>query len=308
MPITLNEPQNILITGGSGLIGTTLTNLLIGKGYSVSHLGRKNQSIPNVKSFQWDINKGSIDIKAIENTDCIIHLAGSNIAGKRWNKDTKREILESRTKSAELLFNTLKNTPNKVKTIISASGSHYYGDSGNTWMNEESPKGNLFLSDVCKEWEESAKKFSSLNKRVVILRFGVVLSDKGGALKPMANAVKFFVGSPLGSGNQYLSWIHINDLCSIFQMEIEDENMQGTYNATAPNPATNKEFMQTIGKVLHRPIYPFHVPSFILKMLFGEMSSVLLTGNRASSNKLINQGFTFQFPELKAALENILIK
>src|SRR5258708_33984710 len=223
--------KKILITGASGMIGAQLTEMLLAKNYSVAHLGRKKKG--NVPSFVWDVSNGVIDKDALQQTDTIIHLAGANVASSRWTEGRKKEILESRVKSTALLFQTLKNNRHTIQTFISASAIGYYGfGEENKIFTEEDNPGNDFLAQVTRQWEEAADRFATLGIRTVKIRTGIVLSKKGGALEKMVKPIKFGIGSPLGSGKQFISWIHIDDLCGIFLKAIEDEKMSGTYNAT----------------------------------------------------------------------------
>ena len=287
--------SSILITGGSGLVGTQLTELLLAKGYSVSHLSRKEDLSGIVKKYKWDPTSKSIENKAFENVDHIIHLAGAGIADKRWADKRKREIIDSRVESTRLLFNALKTNKNIVKSIVSASAIGYYGFSkgGNTFT-ENSESGSDFLAAVTKDWEKEVDQFEKLNIRVVKLRIGVVLTNKGGALPQMVLPIKFFAGSPLGSGGQIVSWIDMVDLCNLFVFGIENENMNGAYNAVAPNPVSNKQLTKAIAKVLHRPVWPVNVPEFMLKLILGEME-VVVTGSCNVENKRIKEETDFMY-------------
>lgn len=299
--------KNILITGATGLIGKRLTELLLQKGHQVSHLGRKSSSGP-VPSFVWDVEKGLLDTTAFTGIDTIIHLAGAGIADKPWTKKRKEEILKSRTRSTQLLAEELKKN-SSVRSFISASAVGYYGfKEGDTTFTEESVPGNDFLAVVTRSWEEEVDKLMGLNRRVAKVRIGVVLSEKGGALKPMLLPIKYFVGSPLGSGKQYMSWIHIDDLCNMFIHLVENEQLAGVYNGAGPHPATNAEFTKAIARVLKRPLLLPAVPTLVLNLLLGEMATLITQGCKVSSEKIQRSGFVFQYPELSAALENLLSK
>ena len=296
--------KKILITGASGMIGTQLTDLLLAKNNSVAHLGRNKKGI--VPSFVWDASNGVIDKDSLRQTDTIVHLAGANVAGKRWTKGRKNEILESRVKSAELLFKTLENNPHTIQTFISASAIGYYGfGDENKIFTEEDKPGNDFLAQVTKHWEEAADQFATLGIRTVKIRIGIVLSKKGGALHEMTKPIKFGVGSPLGTGKQFLSWIHVDDLCGIFMNAIEDEKMNGAYNATV-DWCTNEEMTKAIARSLHRPLWLPSVPSFILKIILGEMADIVLNGSKVSSEKIKNRGFQFKFSKIENALDDLL--
>lgn len=299
-------PKNILITGGTGLIGTRLTEILLHSGHAVVHLGRSGTTNAAVPSFRWDIEQQTVDEKAFHNIDTIVHLAGAGVAEKRWTNDRKRQILESRTKSTRLLFDTLKKNKHTVKTFISASGVGYYGfDNGNAFT-ETSQAGNDFLATVTQKWENEADRMNELDIRVVKLRTGVVLSARGGALKELAAPVRFFIGAPLGSGDQIISWIHIDDLCSIFAKAITDESMLGAYNAVAPNPVTNREMTKTIGATLRRPVILPAVPGVVLKLMLGEMAEIVLNGSRVVPEKILKSGYQFKFTSLEKALDDLL--
>ena len=296
--------KKILITGASGLIGAKLTSQLQAKTHSVAHLGRKKKEGP-IASFVWDVNQNNIDLSALENTDTIVHLAGANVSDKRWTASWKKEILDSRVQSTKLLVETLKNNKHTVKTFVSASAIGYYGFEGDSVFTEDSAAGKDFLAQVTKQWEEEVDKVASLGIRVVKIRIGIVLSEKGGALEKMVLPIKYGIGSPLGSGKQYVSWIHINDLCQMFIKAIEDENMKGAYNASA-NWVTNAEMTKAIANILKRLLFAPKVPSFVLKIVLGEMAEIVLNGSKISSEKMRKTGFQFQFESLNEALIDLL--
>jgi uncharacterized protein (TIGR01777 family) len=296
--------QKVLITGGSGLIGSHLTPYLEKKNIGVSILTRKSGN-GNPNSFQWNVGKQQIDANALKGVDTIVHLAGAGVDEGRWTKKFKQTILDSRVKSAELLFNTLKNSSHSVKTFVSASGVGYYGDNGDAWVDEMFRSREDFFGEVCSQWEKAARDFEQLGIRVVILRTGVVLTKDGGALPKLAQTAKFFVAAPLGSGEQYVSWIHLEDLCRMYEFAITNQKLHGTFNAVAPRPVTNKMLMSDIASVLNRPVWPFTVPSFLLKLLFGEKASIVLEGQRVSSEKIRLAGFEFNYSDLKQSLEQI---
>jgi hypothetical protein len=299
--------QNILITGGTGLVGQALTQLLLKEGYQVSYLSRSEQNIPNIKTYLWDVKKQTIDAQAIQKADAIIHLAGAGVAEERWTNSRKQEILESRTDSTTLLVKALKDTSHAVKTFISASAIGYYGlDTGSTLINEDSQAGNDFLAEVTKSWERSVEDISDLGIRTTKLRIGVVLSEKGGALPKIMQPVKFGAGAALGSGKQYMSWIHIKDLARMFLFVLQQDKMEGIYNAVGPNPLNNAEITQAIAKTLGRPLFLPNVPEFALKLIMGEMAGIVTGGNRVSSQKIEKAGFDFQFAEISPALKDLI--
>jgi uncharacterized protein (TIGR01777 family) len=304
----------ILLTGGTGMIGTHLQKLLIAKGYSLIVLLRdeaKNKSLTqNISYAKWDVEKGHIDKDAIASADYIIHLAGANVAEKRWTNKRKMEIVESRTKSSDLLVKSIKEIPNKIKAIISASAIGWYGpDAAASIQNgfkEDAPASNDFLGKTCKLWEASIEPAEQLNKRLTIFRFGIVLSKKGGALKEFKKPLKFGVAAILGDGKQIISWIHIDDLCRLLLFAIEHDNILGIYNAVAPKPVSNKEFTLTLAKQLHSKLFiPVHVPEFVLQLAMGEMRIEVLKSTTVSSEKISKTGFSFLYSTAEAALKNL---
>ncbi len=295
--------RNILITGASGLVGTRLTQLLQQKGYGVAHLGRtkRNGAVP---SFTWNVTKQEIDEEAFNGIDTVIHLAGAGIADKRWSKARKREILESRTKSTALLVNTLNTNNTSVKTVVSASAIGYYGMTLNdTLFTEASPRGAGYLADVVTAWEHEADQLK--NKRLVKIRVGVVLSKNNGALAAMVRPIRFGLGAPLGMGQQYVSWIHIDDLCNMFIKAVEDETMHGAYNATT-GAVTNRALTKAIAKQLRKPLWLPAVPGFALKLVLGEMADLVLYGNNVRAERTRQQGFVFDFDTVEQALSDLL--
>jgi uncharacterized protein len=300
--------KNILITGASGLIGTRLTELLIQKGHQVSHLGRRAKS-GKTPSFVWDVDKQSIDLQAFAKIDTIIHLAGAGIADKRWTDTRKKEIIESRTHSTQLLSNSLQRNPHNIKNFISASAIGYYGFSlDDSVFTEDSKPGNDFLARVTYAWESEVDKIAELGLRVCKLRIGIVLSEKGGALKSMMIPIKWFVGSPLASGKQHVSWIHLDDLCAMFIHLAENNQLSGAFNGTGLYSVTNTVLTKQIAQQLRRPLFLPRVPAFVLKLILGEMADMVVQGNSVSSKKIQNTDFTFQFASLEETLKNLLIK
>ncbi|MEM7108702.1 MAG: TIGR01777 family oxidoreductase [Bacteroidota bacterium] len=301
--------KTVLITGGSGLVGSRISEFLLKKNYKVRWLSRKGGRKGEIEVFEWDVEKGNIDASCLEGTDFIIHLAGAGVADKKWTKERKKEIKKSRTESTKLLKQLLEQKKHNVQAFISASAIGYYGwNSGGVWKKEESRFGDDFLATVTKAWEAEVDEIATLGVRTVKLRIGVVLSEQGGALKELSKPIKAGAGAALGSGDQYLSWIHLDDLSNMFIYAIEDEGISGIYNAVGPNPVTNKELSKKTAKVLGKPFFLPNVPGFVLKIMLGEMASMVLGGSRVSSQKIEAAGFKFSFPELNPALKDLLGK
>jgi uncharacterized protein (TIGR01777 family) len=259
----------------------------------------------------WDIETGGIDTDAIAKADYIIHLAGTNVTEKRWTAKRKKEIIESRTKSSTLLIKAMNETPNKIKALISASAIGWYGpdtkESLQKGFKEDAPASNDFLGETCKQWEAGIQPITKMNKRLAIFRFGIVLSKTGGALKEFKKPLKFGIAAILGSGKQITSWIHIDDLCRLLLFAIENERISGVYNAVAPKPVSNKELTLTLAKKMRNKYFiPVHVPAFALKLILGEMSVEVLKSARVSNEKIRKTGFTFLYPSVEAALENLI--
>jgi len=300
--------HKILITGGTGLVGSRLTEMLLNKGFEVSHIGRTKKA-GRVPSFVWDIKQKKFDAHALKGVNTIVHLAGAGVADKRWTTARKKEILGSRIESTKLLFETLKTTSNEVNTVVAASAIGYYGfGMGEETVEEDSKPGTDFLAQVTKQWEAQVDKIGTLGIRMVKLRIGIVLSEKGGALAEMAKPIKLGAGAALGSGKQYLSWIHLDDLCEMFIKAIAAENMNGAYNAVGTGWVTNQEMTKAIAHILKKPLLLPSVPGFVLKIILGEMADMVLNGSKVSSKKIQKTGFSFQYTSLDDALKNLLQK
>ena len=290
--------SKVLITGGTGLVGSRLTELLLEKNHEVIILSRNPKE---QNEFKWDIKNDFIDDKVFENIDYIIHLAGAGIADERWSDKRKKVIIDSRIETANLLFKKVKELNLNLKGFVSASGSGYYGAVTSDKIFKETDKpGNDFLGEVCQKWEDAAHQFKALKVPVTILRTGIVLSKTGGALEKMKTPII----SPLGSGNQYLPWIHIDDLAEMYIYTIEN-NIEGVFNAVAPEHHTSKTFSKALAKNINRPFIGVNVPSFSLKLMFGDMSQILLKGSRLSSKKIEKNGYPFRFKTLNKALSNL---
>lgn len=300
--------MKILIAGATGLVGKALVDLCHEKGYTVNYLTTSREKIvnnDNYKGYYWNPKKGEIDTDSFNNVDVIVNLAGATIA-KRWTTSYKKDILQSRTQSARVIFEALKKKETTIKQYISASAIGVYPDSKTVVYEEEfDVVSKTFLGNVVKAWEESADTFKELGINVTKVRIGLVLSSSGGALEAMLKPIKLGFGSPLGSGKQWQSWIHINDLARLFIFFVE-ENKNGIYNAVAPTPVTNEELLKNIAKTISKPFWLPNVPTFILKTLLGEMHILLIESQRVSSKKILKAGFDFEYKELKPALENLL--
>ncbi|MCQ9633799.1 TIGR01777 family oxidoreductase [Chryseobacterium sp. WG23] len=295
----------VLITGASGMIARELAKKLENE-YSLRFLTRKKK---HDNEYEWDITKKTIEESSLENVSHIIHLAGANISEKRWTDERKKELISSRVDSAALLQNTLKKKGIKLKSFISASGINFYGTQTTEKIyTEEDQPGNDFLSEVVVLWERAADHFEEHNlaERVVKIRTAVVLSEKDGALKKMVPPIQYCIGSPLGSGKQYMPWIHIEDICSMYEFALSHSSVHGAYNAVSPQHTTNSELTGKIAEVLKKPLLMPNVPAFVLKLLFGELATAILEGSRASSQKIQDAGFQFKFPDLKEALKDLL--
>lgn len=298
-------PKNILITGATGLIGRQLIPYLQMQGHRISVLSRKKMNIDGATVFVWDVEKQTIETDALKGINTIIHLAGEGIADKRWTAKRKAQIIDSRVKSAQLLYKTIKETNSTLATFVSASAVGYYGDRKGEFLNESDNPGHGFLFDCCIQWEAAADEGIAMGIRVVKIRIGLLLSEKDGALAAMARPIKFFIGAPLGSGKQWVPWIHIDDVIGIFTKAVEDETMQGAYNAAAPYPATNKLVVKRIAWHLSRPVWPIHVPKMVLKAILGELSILVLMSSNTSAQKILDAGYQFKFLDLDEALREI---
>ncbi|MEC3877565.1 TIGR01777 family oxidoreductase [Chryseobacterium salviniae] len=297
----------ILITGAGGLIARELAKRLE-KNYTVRFLTRKKK---HSNEFEWNIKNKTIDDAAFEGISHIIHLAGANISEKRWTDERKKELISSRVDSADLILKTLQLKKITLKSFISASGINYYGTkTTDTIFTENDGPGNDFLSEVVVLWERAADQFKEQNlaERVVKIRTAVVLSEKDGALKKMLPTIKMGIGSALGNGKQYMPWIHIDDICSIYDFALKNPDIDGAFNAVSPQHTTNENLTKKIAEVLKKPLFMPNVPGFVLKLIFGELADALLEGSRASAEKIQKAGFQFKFTDLKKALENLLQK
>ncbi|MDP3679901.1 MAG: TIGR01777 family oxidoreductase [Flavobacterium sp.] len=302
--------KNVLISGGSGFIGSHLTGLLIAKGYSVSILSRsEKQNKGDIFYYKWDVANQTIDESAVLNADYIIHLAGENIAEKRWTAKRKAAIIDSREKSTQLLYSVLKKNNKKLDAFISASAVGIYGAvNGEEICSENTSPANDFLGYTCQKWEGALDFIENLNIRTVKIRTGLVLGKNDGFLKKLIPLFKFRLGSALGSGKQYMPWIHVDDLCNIYLQAVLNPNMEGAYNAAVNDNTTNTIFSKTLARIFGYSIWLPNVPAFVLKLVMGEMAVIVLTGRRVSSDKIEETGFQFKFKNLEEALRDCLTK
>lgn len=302
----------VLITGGTGLIGRTLTKELIAKGYAVIILTRnkgRQKSTERVSYAEWNIEDQTIDKEAVVKADFIIHLAGANVAEGRWTKRRKNEIVKSRLQTGKLLAKALAQIPNKVKAVISASAIGWYGPDpqqpdANPFI-ETDAAANDFLGTICQQWEAAISPVIETGKRLVILRTGIVLSNDGGAYPEFKKPLNFGVATILGSGKQVISWIHITDLVRLYIEAIVNDKLKGVYNAVAPEPVTNKKLISEIARQSKKLYVKVRVPAFVLKTVLGEMSIEVLKSATVSSHKIQAAGFQFTFPSIETAIHNL---
>jgi uncharacterized protein len=300
--------QNVLISGGTGLLGTRLTELLQAQGYSVSYLSRTKTIVPNVKVYRWDVSKNYIEEGALENANHIVLLAGAGIADARWTTSRKQELIDSRVDGIELLSRELQSRQYNIKSCVAASGIGFYGaDTDNEHLKEDAVSGNDFIAHVTRSWEKASQLISNIGIRTAILRIGVVLSDRGGALPKMAQPARFGLGAAFGSGNQWVSWIHIDDICGMIIDALNNDAWQGVFNAVSPNPVTNDTLQRQISKAVGRPYWLPNVPAPVLKIMLGEMANLIIGGNYVLNHKAANvSNFVYKYPELDKAIEDLL--
>jgi len=299
------------ITGATGLIGRALVQKLSSSGHSITVLARnatKAQSqFPDAAVVPWESTHSPPPEGSFEDIETVIHLAGESIAGKRWSASRKEVIRESRVLGTRHIVSAIRECKHPPRTLISGSAVGFYGNRVDEELDEKSPAGSGFLSKVCREWEEEVESVSKVGTRVVLLRTGIVLSTEDGALAKMLPPFRFFVGGPLGNGTQWMSWIHLQDEVGLILHAIENADVSGPINATAPEPVTNTDFSKLLGKVLGRPAF-LPAPAFALRLLLGEMADVLLLqGQRVFPRKALDSGYEFKFPTLESALKDLLV-
>jgi uncharacterized protein (TIGR01777 family) len=300
MPNTTKH--HILIAGGTGLIGSRLTQLLIANGHKVSYLSRKPGNYHGITAYKWDPAKGMMDSKALDTVTHIVSLAGESIANGRWTKEFKEKVITSRLQAAKTIRNALLNNEHEVEAIVAASAIGFYGSEKNKIFDEDDNVGVGFLSETTKQWEDA---YNDMPIRTTLLRIGIVLDKDGGALPQMAMPVSFGIAPIIGSGKQMMSWIHLNDLCIIFTSALFDDKYHGKINAVASNPVSHKEFMQTLKKVVCPYALTIPTPAALIRLILGEKSALVLDDTHVSNKKLLNLGFEFEFSTLQIALKNI---
>lgn len=297
--------MKVLISGSSGLVGSELVKALKNRGHEVVRLVRSEKQMGQ-GTLLWDPEHRELDPQNFEGFDAVVHLAGENISSGRWTNEKKRKIKDSRVLSTHMLSELMARLESPPKVHINASAIGYYGDTGDEVVDESSPPGEGFLAEVCQKWEAATRPSEQRGIRVVKLRIGVVLSKEGGALGKMLVPFKLGLGGVVGSGDQYMSWISIDDLVGVFLHVLGNSSIQGPVNAVAPHPVTNRKFTKTLGGVLKRPTI-FPLPAFAARFIFGEMAdALLLSSSRVAPEKLLETGYSFLYPDLSDALKHLL--
>lgn len=298
----------VLIGGGTGLIGSRLSEVLSQEGYTVLHLSRHKRPGSTYKTFQWDVAKGEIEEEAIQSADYVINLAGAGIADKPWTKARKQLIIESRVRSTALLHQSFERLEHRPKAYISSSAIGYYGNRGEELLKEASVPGDGFLSESTKAWEDSVRPIAESGIRTCLVRTGIVLSTQGGALEKMLIPLKLGMATYFGSGRQWYSWIHIDDICGIYKWLLESATADGVYNGVAPQPARNKQLTEELKDAYSGASVLLPAPAFALKLGMGEMSHVVLDSAKVSADKIVQAGYTFEYPQLNDALRDLLVR
>lgn len=294
--------STILIAGGSGLIGHRLTTLLLEKGHNVRWLTRTVTKKEPVPAYRWDPARGQMDPAALDQCDAIVSLSGTPIASGKWTAAFKDDVIGSRLQSARTLLKSLEHHPHQVKCLVSASAIGYYGNRGDEWLNESSDPGSGFLAETTLKWE---KAYATSPVRSVKLRIGVVLSNHGGAMKELVQPLRYGICPILGNGRQFMSWIHIEDVCRMFMHAIDTDSLSGAFNAVAPQPVRQSEFMQNLRKIFRLNSIAIPAPSFMMKLILGEKSAIVLDSTRVSCRKIQESGFEFHYPNLASALQQL---
>lgn len=301
----IEEMKKILIAGGTGFVGKQLIDFLVGKSYSIHVLTRKPSanSTENICFFRWDVERQYIDKKAFEGVEILINLTGANIGEKRWTNDRKKEIIDSRIKSINLLYQYISENKFNINTFISSSAVGFYGAvTTEKTFAETSESGNNFLASVCQKWEDAALKFKDLGVRTVILRKGVILGKEGGMVKKLSPLAQLGINVSLGSGEQYLPWIDIRDLLRLYDFFLSNPQLSGIYNAVATEQITMNDFSKVLLKSFGKKSFLPNAPAFVIRLLFGEMAVMLLEGSKVSNDKLKSTGFSFEFDTIEKTL------
>jgi uncharacterized protein (TIGR01777 family) len=307
IPGNVKKSASVLISGGSGLVGKYLTSTLLAEGYKVSHLSRNVNQFGKVRVFRWDPVNKIVDPVIFDGIDYIIQLSGANIGEKRWTPERKEEIIGSRVESTLFLHKVISENNIMPKAFISASATGYYGSiTSDKIYYEDDPPATDFLGNTCRLWEEATDRFEKTGIRTVKIRTSVVLEKNEGALPKLMMSGKYGFLVRIGKGRQYIPWIHISDLCSVYLRAISDSNMIGAYNAVSPHHVTHKDFMSLLSQIMKKPVFPIPVPPDILRAFLGEKADVILKGSRVSCDKLKNAGFSFLYGNLEDALNNII--
>jgi uncharacterized protein len=303
--------DTVIITGGTGLIGTALSKFLVSRGIEVIILTRnpksQRSSIPGITYAGWNLEEQTVSEEAFRKAKYIIHLAGAGVADKPWTEKRKREIVESRTRSSELLVKAMRRFPNEIVSVVSASATGWYKENQSQPALETDPPDPGFLGETCRAWESSIQPVTDLGKRLVILRTGIVLCNEGGAFPEFARPIRYGIAGILGNGKQFISWIHMEDLCRIYMEAMLNPSWSGIYNAVAPNPVNNKTFTLELAKRLKGSFFiPVPVPDFVLRLLLGNRKEEVLKSSLVSANKLKQQGFQFIYPTVDAAFRDLI--
>jgi uncharacterized protein (TIGR01777 family) len=298
------KDKKVIITGGTGLVGKELSKKLTSLGYHVCHLSRSKGN--DYTTYQWNPSKGEIAPNALQDAHAIIHLAGAGVADHRWTKSYKKEIYESRIGATKLLFQEIKKHQIPLHKFVSASAIGIYGNDTTYSVKEDDSAASNFLAQVCVDWERESSRINELNIPTCIIRVGVVLSSKGGFIKEVGKPIQYYAGTVLGSGKQMLSWIHINDLVNLFAAAVTRDSMKGIYNGVSPNPVSFHEITHKLAQRMNKPILLPNVPEIALKIMMGEMYSMLIANQHVSAQKILNEGFEFQYPDIDSALANLV--
>ena len=299
--------RTVLIGGGTGLVGSRLSELLEAQNYQVIHLSRKANPDARFPAYAWDVKNNTIDLEAIQEADYVVNLAGAGIVDKRWTAAQRKIIIDSRVNSTLLLKNAFQKANKTPKAFVSAAAIGYYGNTGEALVSEETqPADSRFLSQSCVAWEKALDEVKNTGWRTARLRISIVLSTKGGALEKIMLPLKANIGGYFANGQQWYSWIHIDDMCNMFIHAIENDDFKGTFNASAPHPERNKPFTQKVASAMNKTVLMAPAPAFAMRLAMGEMADTILNSNRISSKKVQKAGFKFLFPELEAAVSDLI--